>query len=193
MYEFVYKYKDGPVLFAPKVYTDERGYFFESFNEKEFKELIADVDFVQDNQSCSSKGVLRGMHFQIGDSAQAKLVRVVQGEALDVVVDIRKNSPTYGIPYCAHLTPENHNQFFVPRGFAHGFVALKNNTIFQYKCDNWYDKSSEACIKWDTIPFDWKTSINALIEKQSQIKNLDSLVISDKDKQGIDFMDFKGV
>ena len=194
MYEFVYKYKDGPMLFAPKVYTDERGYFMETFNDKEFKEIIGiDTHFVQDNQSCSSRGVLRGMHFQTGESEQAKLVRVVSGSALDVVIDIRKNSPTFGIPYCAHLTAENRNQFFIPGGFAHGFVALKNNTVFQYKCDNHYDKASECCIKWDTIPFDWKKSIYALSPKWNRIRNLNELIISEKDAQGIDFKDFKGV
>ena len=138
--------ENGPVLIYPKVYKDERGYFFETFNDKEFKEKVADIDFVQDNESLSSYGTIRGMHFQWGEHAQAKLVRVVKGAVVDFVVDIRPDSKNFGKYFYAYLSEENHRQFFVPRGFAHGFIALKDNTIFQYKCDNFYNKESERSI-----------------------------------------------
>lgn len=136
----------GPSIITPSVFKDERGYFFESFNEKAFKEQVADVDFVQDNESKSSYGVIRGLHFQKPPYAQAKLVRVIKGAVIDFVVDIRKDSPTYKQTYCAYLSEENHKQFFVPRGFAHGFVSLRDDTVFQYKCDNFYNKESEGAI-----------------------------------------------
>lgn len=152
----------GPVIIGPDVFKDERGYFFESFNEKKFKEMVADVDFVQDNESKSSYGVIRGMHFQKPPYAQAKLVRVIKGAVLDVVVDIRKDSPTYKQWFSCYLSEENHRQFFVPRGFAHGFVSLRDDTIFQYKCDNFYNKESEGAIYFAdpdiTIP--WEQWIN---------------------------------
>lgn len=136
----------GPAIINPKVFKDDRGYFFESFNENEFKEKVCDIKFVQDNESRSSYGVIRGMHFQKGEHAQAKLVRVVSGAVFDVVVDIRPGSPTYGKYFCAYLSGENRRQFFVPRGFAHGFVSLRDDTVFQYKCDNFYCKESEGAI-----------------------------------------------
>ncbi len=138
--------KGGPVLIEPDVHGDDRGYFFESYNEKQFKEKVKDINFVQDNESKSSYGVLRGLHFQKGEHAQAKLVRVVNGAVVDVVVDIRLDSPDFGSWYYAYLSAENHRQFFVPRGFAHGFVSLADDTIFQYKCDNFYNKESEGGI-----------------------------------------------
>ena len=160
-------------IIEPEIYKDDRGYFYESFNEKKFKEEIADVDFVQDNESCSSYGVIRGMHFQKPPYAQAKLVRVVKGAVVDFVVDIRKGSPNYGRVYNAYLSEENHRQFFVPRGFAHGFVALKDNTVFQYKCDNFYNKESEGAIFWadPKINIPWACFIN-----------FDDVKISDKDR-----------
>lgn len=168
--------KNGPVIITPKVFGDERGYFFESFNDKEFREKVCDTTFVQDNQSMSSKGVLRGMHFQKPPYAQAKLVRVVKGSVLDVVVDIRKNSPNYGKYYKILLTENNHKQFFVPRGFAHGFVSLEDNTIFQYKCDNLYNKESEGSIAYNDpdIGIDWPEHINYFIisEKDKLNKRL---------------------
>ena len=165
----------GPVIIAPKVFKDERGYFFESFNEKEFKEKIADVDFVQDNESKSSYGVLRGMHFQKPPYAQAKLVRVVKGAVVDAVIDIRKDSPNFGQVYYAYLSEHNHRQFFVPRGFAHGFVSLSDNTIFQYKCDNFYNKESEGSVFYDDpeVNIQWTQWINT-----------SDAVLSEKDKFG---------
>ena len=160
----------GPVIIAPKVFKDDRGYFFESFNEKEFKEKIADIDFVQDNESKSSYGVLRGMHFQKPPHAQAKLVRVVKGAVVDAVIDIRKDSPNFGRVYYAYLSEENHRQFFVPRGFAHGFVSLSDNTIFQYKCDNFYNKDSEGSVFWQDpeINIMWTKWINYIDISQSE-------------------------
>lgn len=156
----VWKVEDGPALISPNIFTDERGYFYESFNEKEFKEKVADITFVQDNQSCSSYGVLRGMHCQTGNSEQAKLVRVVKGAVIDVVADIRKNSPSYWRIYCAYLSEDNHRQFYVPRGFLHGFLTLKDNTVFQYKCDNYYNKESERGYNYKSIPFPWENYID---------------------------------
>jgi len=151
------RYEDGPILIEPDVFRDDRGYFFESFNEEEFKEKVADVTFVQDNQSKSSFGTIRGMHYQKGEHAQAKLVRVINGAVIDVVVDIRPDSKTYLKTFSAYLSERNHRQFFVPRGFAHGFIAIEPNTIFQYKCDNYYDKESEGSFIFsDTPDFDWE-------------------------------------
>ena len=162
---------NGPVVITPNIFGDDRGYFFESFNDKEFREKVCDTTFVQDNESKSCRGVLRGMHFQKPPYAQAKLVRVVKGAVLDVVVDIRKNSPNYGKHYKVELTADNHQQFFVPRGFAHGFVALEDDTIFQYKCDNLYNKESEGSIAYDDpdIGIEWPNII-------------ENFIISDKDK-----------
>ena len=164
------KVENGPVLICPDVHRDDRGYFYESFNDAEFREKVCNTTFVQDNQSCSSYGVLRGMHFQEGEHAQAKLVRVVKGAVLDVVLDIRKDSLTYGNFYDYLLTADNHRQLFVPRGFAHGFLSLANDTIFQYKCDNFYNKESEGSFKYDSFGFDWDKYID-----QSHI------IVSDKD------------
>lgn len=141
--------ENGPVLISPKIYKDGRGYFFESFNNKEFTEKVCDTIFVQDNESCSSYGVLRGFHFQKPPFEQAKLVRVIKGAVYDIVIDIRKNSVNYGKVYSVYLSGDNHKQFFVPRGFAHGFISLENNTIFQYKCDNLYNKESEGAVAWN--------------------------------------------
>lgn len=154
--------ENGPVIIEPNVLKDERGYFFESFNLKEFKENIGDIEFVQDNESKSSYGVLRGLHFQKPPYAQSKLVKVVRGAVFDVAVDIRKDSPTYGKWFGCYLSEENHKQFFIPQGFAHGFITLRENTIFQYKCDNFYNKDSEGTIWWgdETINIDWNMWIN---------------------------------
>lgn len=141
------------------VHGDQRGYFFESFNRKTFfSETGLDIDFVQDNQSKSQKGVLRGLHFQEGEHAQAKLVRVLQGKVLDVVVDLRKKSPSYGQSFAMELTEENHLQLFVPRGFAHGFVVLSETAVFFYKCDNYYNKASERGIIFNDkdLAIDWQ-------------------------------------
>jgi dTDP-4-dehydrorhamnose 3,5-epimerase len=154
------------------VHGDQRGYFFESFNRKTFfSETGLDIDFVQDNQSKSQKGVLRGLHFQEGEHAQAKLVRVLQGKVLDVVVDLRKKSPSYGQTFAMELTEDNHQQLFVPRGFAHGFVVLSETAVFFYKCDNYYNKASERGIIFnDTdLAIDWQLPDT-------------NLILSDKDR-----------
>lgn len=156
----VNKVENGPVLICPNIHKDDRGYFYESFNDKEFREKVCDTTFVQDNQSRSSYGVLRGMHFQKGEYAQAKLVRVVKGAVLDVVVDNRKDSENYGKYYEYLLTEDNHYQLFVPKGFAHGFLTLKDNTVFQYKCDEFYHKESEGSFKYDSFGFDWGKYVN---------------------------------
>lgn len=168
---------DGLKIIKPTLYKDSRGYFFESYNAKQFElQGITDV-FVQDNQSCSSKGVVRGLHFQVPPYAQSKLVRVLQGSALDVAVDIRSGSPTYGQYFSVLLSAENNSQFYIPVGFAHGFVALEDNTVFAYKCGNFYNKESERCIIFNDpdIGVDWGT---------------DTPLTSDKDKDGIPFREF---
>ena len=140
---------EGLVIIDPTVFGDNRGYFLESYNEKEFKEVIGKVSFVQDNESKSSKGVLRGLHFQKPPFAQAKLVRCIEGKVLDVVVDIRKNSKTYGQHFTTELSGENKKQVFIPRGFAHGFLVLSESAIFAYKVDNTYAPEYDAGIRWN--------------------------------------------
>ena len=147
----------GVVIIEPRVFGDSRGYFFESWSQREFDEKVRPVRFVQDNESRSSYGVVRGLHFQKGKDSQSKLVRVVSGRVLDVAVDIRVGSPTFGRSVAVELTGENHRQFFVPRGFAHGFSVLSEEAVFQYKCDAFYAPSSEAGIAWDdpALGIDW--------------------------------------
>ena len=149
---------EGVVIIEPRVFPDPRGYFFESYNRKAFEEAGGQVDFGQDNESRSSYGVFRGLHFQKGEHAQAKLVRVVSGSVLDVAVDIRKGSPTFGKHVAVELSGENHLQFFLPRGMAHGFSVLSKEAVFQYKCDNFYCPASEGAIAWDDpeIGIDWR-------------------------------------
>ena len=156
---------DDVVIIEPKVFGDHRGYFFESFSQREFCEKVRKVDFVQDNESKSSYGVLRGLHFQKPPFCQSKLVRVVKGAVLDVAVDIRRGSPTFGQHVAVELTEENHRQLFVPRGFAHGFVVLTDEVIFQYKCDNFYAPQAEGAIAWDDpdLGIDWKISADKVI------------------------------
>ena len=157
---------EGVFIIEPKVFGDERGYFFESFNEREFSEKTGlNIHFVQDNESKSRYGVLRGLHFQLPPFTQSKLVRVVNGKVLDVVVDIRKGSPTYGKYEMCELTEENHRQFFVPKGMAHGFVVLSNTAVFQYKCDDFYHPEAEGAIAWDDpdIAIQWPVSANDVI------------------------------
>ena len=148
----------GIVIIEPKVFGDARGYFFESWSQKDFDEQVRPIKFIQDNESKSSYGVLRGLHFQKGKYAQSKLVRVVKGRVLDVAVDICKGSPTFGKYVSCELTEDNHRQFFVPRGFAHGFVVLSDIAVFQYKCDNFYAPTEEGAIAWDdpALGIDWK-------------------------------------
>lgn len=155
------------VVLQPKVFADERGYFFESYSKAAFEKLGLTLNFVQDNQSLSGKGVLRGLHFQNNPFAQGKLVRVITGAVYDVAVDIRKNSPTYGKWFGIELTEENKTMMYIPEGFAHGFVTLKDQTIFSYKCTNVYNKASEDCLLWsDTdLRIDWKISDPILSEK----------------------------
>lgn len=155
----------GVVIIEPRVFEDARGYFFESFNQREFEEKVGPICFVQDNESKSSYGVVRGLHFQKGEHAQSKLVRVVKGAVLDVAVDIRKGSPTFGKWVSVELTEENHRQFFIPRGFAHGFSVLSEIAVFQYKCDNFYAPQSEGAIAWDDpdLNIDWRIPADKII------------------------------
>lgn len=152
-------------VLEPKLFKDDRGYFFESFSEKTFTEQVANVRFVQDNESKSSYGVVRGLHFQKPPCAQSKLVRVIVGAVLDVAVDLRKNSPTFGQHFAVELTAENHRQLFVPRGFAHGFSVLSEEVIFQYKCDNFYAPQEEGAIAWDdpALGIDWRVPADKII------------------------------
>lgn len=149
---------DGVVIIEPRIFRDERGYFFESFSQRDFQEKACNTVFVQDNESKSSYGVLRGLHFQKPPYAQSKLVRVIKGAVLDVAVDIRKGSPTFGQHVAVELTEDNHRQFFIPRGFAHGFSVLTDEVIFQYKCDNFYAPQSEGALAWDDpdLGIDWR-------------------------------------
>lgn len=140
---------DGVVIIEPRIFEDARGYFFESFSQREFDEKVAPIRFVQDNQSFSHYGVLRGLHFQNPPYTQSKLVRVIHGKVVDVAVDIRKGSPTYGKYVAVELTGENHRQFFIPKGFAHGFVVLSETALFQYKCDEFYHPEAEGAIMWN--------------------------------------------
>lgn len=140
---------EGVVIIEPRLFKDDRGYFFESFNQREFEEKVCKTTFVQDNESNSSYGVIRGLHFQKPPFAQSKLVRVIRGSVLDVAVDIRKGSPTFGQHVAVELTEDNHRQFFIPRGFAHGFSVLSKEVVFQYKCDNFYAPQCEGAIVWD--------------------------------------------
>ena len=148
----------GLMVIEPDVFGDSRGYFMESFSLRKFRELTGlDIDFVQDNESKSSYGVVRGLHFQRPPHAQSKLVRVVQGRVLDVAVDLREGSPTYGKHYAIELSGENHLQMFIPKGFAHGFAVLSDEAVFQYKCDEYYAPESEGAVAWDDpdLAIDW--------------------------------------
>ena len=164
---------EGIVIIEPRLFKDERGYFFESFNQREFEEKVFKTTFVHDNESKSSYGVIRGLHYQKPPFAQSKLVRVIKGAVLDVAVDIRKGSPTFGQHVAVELTEENHRQFFIPRGFAHGFSVLSEEVIFQYKCDEFYHPEAEGAIAWnDTeLGIDWKIPRDKVIlsEKDSGI------------------------
>lgn len=173
---------EGLVIIEPKIFGDERGYFYESYSAKEFAEKVKkNIVFVQDNQSFSSYGVLRGLHFQKPPYAQSKLVRVIQGKVIDVAVDIRKGSPTYGKYVAVELTGENHRQFFVPRGFAHGFIVLSETALFQYKCDNLYAPQAEGALIWNDpdIAIDWQLSeadikLSAKDKLHGMLKDFDS-------------------
>jgi dTDP-4-dehydrorhamnose 3,5-epimerase len=160
----------GLKLIEPDVFEDDRGYFFESYSQQKLKEFGIDDVFVQDNESRSMKGVLRGLHFQKEPYAQAKLVRVVKGKVLDVAIDIRKSSPTYGKYVIVELSEKNKKMFFIPKGFAHGFVVLEDDTIFQYKCSNFYHKASEGSILWNdkTLNIHWNIDFNPIVSEKDQ-------------------------
>lgn len=164
---------EGVVIIEPNVFEDSRGYFFESFSQREFNEKVANINFVQDNESKSSYGVIRGLHFQKPPYAQSKLVRCVRGKVLDVAVDIREGSPTYGQWVSCELTEDNHRQFFIPQGFAHGFSVLSDEAIFQYKCDNFYNKDSEGAILWcdPQLNVNWKIYYEDTIISDKDSKN----------------------
>jgi len=168
----------GLIIIEPQIFKDSRGCFFESWNAKKFKQLGISEDFVQDNQSVSSKGVLRGLHFQNPPYAQAKLVRVIEGSVLDVAVDLRKNSPTYGKHVSVILSEQNNKSFFIPKGFAHGFLSLEDNTVFNYKCSDYYNKESEGSLLWndEDLKIDWQ---------------IDNPLVSEKDLQADLFKNFK--
>ena len=171
---------EGPLIVEPLIHGDARGYFFESFNAREFyKQTGYNTQFVQDNESRACYGVVRGLHFQKPPYAQAKLVRVVQGKVLDVAVDIRKDSPTYGRYISTLLSDENHRQFFIPRGFAHGFAVLSGVALFQYKCDEYYHPEAEGALAWDDVQLaiDWKVPS-------------DKVILSEKDKHHPSLADF---
>ncbi len=173
----------GLKIIQPRIFGDHRGFFFESYNRKSLtKESGIDAEFVQDNMARSSRGVLRGLHYQIGDAAQAKLVTVIEGEVLDVVVDLRKESPTYGQHYKIRLSGENKTQFFVPRGFAHGYAVLSENALFYYKCDNYYSPEHEGGVMYNDPAFniDWEI-------------DLSTALLSDKDKKHPAFANHKPV
>ena len=169
---------EGVVIIEPRLFKDDRGYFFESFSQREFTEKVRKVDFVQDNESKSSYGVLRGLHFQKPPYAQSKLVRVIKGKVLDVAVDLRKSSPTFGKYVSVELSEENKRQFFIPRGFAHGFLVLSDEAVFTYKVDNAYAPQSEASIRFDdeTIGIEWPVAT-------------EQLLLSDKDGHAVSFKD----
>jgi dTDP-4-dehydrorhamnose 3,5-epimerase len=170
---------EGLIIIEPKVFCDSRGYFFETFHKETFNSKIGETNFIQDNESKSTRGVLRGLHFQRPPFAQAKLVRVIEGEVLDVAVDLRKNSKTYGQHLTLHLTGENKKQLFIPRGFAHGFIVLSESVIFSYKVDNIYSPEHDAGILFndEDLNIDW-------------IMENESIILSEKDKNLIRFKDF---
>ncbi len=170
----------GLVIIEPKLFVDERGYFFESFNQKAFSSAVGNITFVQDNESKSSYGVLRGLHFQLPPFAQSKLVRVIEGSVLDIAVDIRKNSPTYGQYVSVELTGESHRQLFIPKGFAHGFVVLSQQAVFQYKCDEFYHPEAEGAIAWNDpdLAIDWQIPVQ-------------DMILSERDKHHPLFKDLK--
>lgn len=175
--EFITNEIEGLVVIKPTVFEDERGHFFEYYQKELFTQNGIEDDFVQDNQSLSQKGVLRGLHFQAPPYAQAKLIRVIKGAVLDVAVDIRKNSPTYGKHFSIELNERNKKQLYIPVGFAHGFFTLEDNTIFSYKCSNYYHKTSEGALLWN----DKDLSINW---------NVAQPVLSEKDKEATPFQQF---
>ena len=163
---------EGVVIIEPRIFKDARGYFFESFSQKEFTEKVMPVNFVQDNESMSTYGVMRGLHYQRMPHTQSKLVRCVKGAVLDVAVDIRKGSPTFGQHVAVELTGDNHRQFFIPRGYAHGFAVLSDVAVFQYKCDNFYAPQADAGIQLldEALGIDWKIPVAEAILSEKDLK-----------------------
>lgn len=164
---------DGVVIIKPRIFTDSRGYFFESYSKREFDEKVGPIDFVQDNESCSTYGVMRGLHFQRPPFTQAKLVRCVKGAVLDVAVDIREGSATFGRHVAVELTEENHLQFFIPHGFAHGFAVLSETAVFQYKCDNYYHPEADGgiSIQDPSLGIDWRIDPAKAILSDKDLKH----------------------
>lgn len=163
---------EGVLLLTPRVFEDDRGYFYESFNQNQFDEIVGKpIKFCQDNQSFSKKDVLRGMHFQTPPFAQGKLVRVIQGSVLDVAVDLRADSPTYGQHVKVHLSAQNKKQFWIPEGFAHGFLTLEEGTVFNYKCTNFYHKESESSLNWNDpdLNIDWEINGEPLLSEKDSV------------------------
>ena len=167
---------EGVFILEPRLFEDARGYFFESFNQREFEEKVGKTVFVQDNESKSTYGVVRGLHIQKPPYTQSKLVRVVKGAVLDVAVDVRKSSPTFGQHVAVELTGENHRQFFIPKGFLHGFSVLSEEVVFQYKCDNFYAPASEGAVAWDDpdLGIDWRIPADKVI-LHPRLKDVDWL------------------
>jgi len=159
------------LVFEPRVFHDDRGYFYESYNRRTWEEAGVQIEFVQDNQARSTRGVLRGLHYQVGEAAQAKLVRVTEGEVLDVAVDLREDSPSYGQWYSIRLSAENNRQLLVPRGFAHGYVVLSETAEFQYKCDNYYSKAHEGGLRYDdpTLQVDWQFDLSQVLVAEKDL------------------------
>lgn len=164
---------EGPLIIEPKVFGDARGYFFESFSQREFDAKVGELRFVQDNESCSRRGVMRGLHFQMPPFTQAKLVRCVRGAVLDVAVDIRLGSPTYGRHVAVELTEDNHLQFFVPKGFAHGFSVLSDVAVFQYKCDEFYHPEADAGISIldESLGIDWRIPLEEAVLSEKDTRH----------------------
>lgn len=164
---------EGVVIIEPKVFGDSRGYFFESYSQRDFNSLVGEVNFVQDNESKSCYGVIRGLHFQKPPFEQSKLVRVVKGKVLDVAVDIREGSPTFGKHVAVELSEDNHRQLFIPKGFAHGFSVLSEEAVFQYKCDSFYAPEYEGAIAWDdpALGIDWRIPVDKVIISEKDKKN----------------------
>lgn len=164
---------EGPLIIEPKVFGDARGYFFESFSQREFDAKVGELRFVQDNESCSRRGVMRGLHFQMPPFTQAKLVRCVRGAVLDVAVDIRRGSPTYGRHVAVELTEDNHRQFFVPKGFAHGFSVLSGVAVFQYKCDEFYHPEADAGISIldESLGIDWRIPLEEAVLSEKDTRH----------------------
>lgn len=164
---------EGVVIIEPRLFKDDRGYFFEAFSERDFAEKVRECHFVQENEAYSTYGVVRGLHFQRPPHAQSKLVRVVKGRVLDVVVDIRKGSPTFGKHIAVELSDENHRQLFIPRGFAHGYSVLSDEALLEYKCDNYYAPASEGAILWNDaeLGIDWQIPTGSIILSDKDAKN----------------------